>query len=100
MLRTVRSPHMPDRRPPERLPGGFVSDAVRVGDTVRKPPPPEAEFVRRLLDHLARHGWAGAPRFLGVDDRGREVLSYVDGHVAWQPHEHSVESLTAVARLV
>jgi hypothetical protein len=84
----------------EELPGGFVNVVVRVGDTVRRTRSPNAAFVERLLTHLERRGWAGAPRFLGVDDRGREVLSYVDGHVAWQPHEHPVESLAAVARLV
>jgi aminoglycoside phosphotransferase (APT) family kinase protein len=84
----------------EGLPGGFVNVVVRVGDTVRRTPSPNAGFVHRVLTHLGRHGWPGAPRYLGTDDRGREVLSYVDGQVAWQPHAHSTESLTAVARLV
>jgi hypothetical protein len=29
----------------------------------------------------------GAPRFLGLDDQGREVLSHLDGHVAWAPDQ-------------
>lgn len=40
----------------------------------------------------------------GVDDRGRDVLSFVDGHVAWEaeqpPDVTSERSLVAVARLV
>ncbi|HEV3504472.1 MAG TPA: trifolitoxin immunity protein, partial [Actinomycetes bacterium] len=52
----------------QHLPGGFVNAVVRVGDTVRRPPPANAGFVHALLDHLERRGWAGAPRFLGLDE--------------------------------
>lgn len=90
--------------PESRLPGGFVSDAVRVGDTVRRTPSRNAGYVRELLDLFAQRGWAGAPRFLGIDTEGREMLAYLDGHVAWQPVQpaelFSDESLAAVARLV
>lgn len=82
------------------MPGGFVNEVVRVGDTVRRPR--AGEFVHRVLEHL--DGWPGAPRFLGVDSRGREVLEFLDGHVAWEsPQPASVtsdESLVRVARLV
>jgi hypothetical protein len=83
--------------------GGFVSTVVRVGDTVRRTPPENADFVRRLLVFLAERGWPGAPRFLGTDERGRDVLGYLDGHVAWQPDQPpdvwSGRSLAEVARL-
>ncbi|MEU0969288.1 phosphotransferase [Streptomyces sp. NPDC005917] len=88
--------------PESSLPGGFVNAVVRVGDTVRRPA--SAKFVGDLLRLLEASGWAGAPRYLGVDDEGREVLSYVDGHVAWEPRQpaavSSDESLVTVARLV
>ncbi|TDD65042.1 trifolitoxin immunity protein [Actinomadura darangshiensis] len=86
------------------LPGGFVNVSVRVGDTVRRQPVARSPFVHRLLGLLERAGWDGAPRFLGVDDQGREVLSFVDGHVAWEPVQpfgvDSDESLARVAELV
>ena len=47
---------------------------VRLGDTVRRPGGDNAQAVRLLLAHLARSGFAGAPRFLGLDDRDRELL--------------------------
>lgn len=84
----------------EHLPGGFVTAVVRVGDTVRRTRSPNAAFTHRLLAHLERHGFPGAPRLLGVDEHGREILSYVDGRAAWQPTVHSRQSLAAVARLL
>jgi hypothetical protein len=64
------------------LRGGSVSTVVRVGDTVRRQP--GRGFVRELLGFLERSGWGGAPRFLGVDEQGREILTFVDGYVPWQ----------------
>ncbi|MFD5543372.1 phosphotransferase [Streptomyces sp. NPDC127079] len=90
--------------PESSLPGGFVNTVVRVGDTVRRPAPARATFVSDLLELLESRGWSGAPRYLGVDDEGREVLSYLSGHVAWEPRQPAAvtsdESLTTVARLV
>lgn len=87
------------------LAGGFVSDVVQIGGTVRKSPPRDPVFVRRLLHHFAQHQWAGAPRFLGTDDRGRETLGFIDGEVPWKqgrepPSIRSAPSLAAVARHV
>jgi hypothetical protein len=88
----------------QHLPGGLVNAVVRVGDTVHRPPSPNAGFIHDLLGHLARRGWPGAPRFLGTDAEGREVLSYLEGHVAWAPEQPAAvgsdESLATVARLV
>ncbi len=86
------------------LPGGFVSTVVQIGGTVRRTMPGNAAFVHRLLDFFAARDWAGAPRFLGTDEHGREVLSYLDGHVAWEteqpPDVWSERSLTQIAGLV
>ncbi|MCH5676865.1 phosphotransferase [Streptomyces gilvus] len=90
--------------PESSLPGGFVNTVVRVGDTVRRPASARTKFVGDLLGLLEAGGWSGAPRYLGVDGEGREVLSYLAGHVAWEPRQpvavSSDESLVAVARLV
>ena len=84
------------------LPGGSVGAAVRVGATVRKAPPDDAAFVRRLLAFFEDRGWVGAPRFLGVDEQGRQMLSFVAGDVPWGPGAPPVgdRALAAVARLV
>ena len=64
------------------LQGGRVTQSVvRVGDTVRRPVGPHSAFVHELLIHLDAVGFSEAPRFLGIDERGREVLSYIEGDV-------------------
>ena len=85
------------------LPGGFVNRVVRDGDTVRRDPGDRAGFVHELLRFFEQGGWTGAPRLLGVDGQGREVLTFLDGYVAWlSPTDRvsSPESLAEVARLV
>ncbi len=61
------------------LRGGSVSGVARVGDTVRRRAGVRAGFVHELLGFFQRSGWSGAPRFLGFDERGREILSFIDG---------------------
>jgi hypothetical protein len=76
---------------------------TRVGDTVRRPWRPTTPATRALLDHLERVGFEGAPRFLGTDDRGREVLSYIEGEAAIEPHPDwalTDEALVSVAELL
>lgn len=65
------------------LAGGVANRGavVRVGDTVRRPRGPHSDAVARLLLHLEQAGFDGAPRYLGVDSVGRDVLSWVDGDV-------------------
>jgi hypothetical protein len=53
----------------QHLPGGFVNAVIRIGDTVHRPPSPNARFVHDLLDHFERHGRDGAPRHLGMGRR-------------------------------
>jgi hypothetical protein len=52
---------------------------VRVGDTVRRPMYPWSPSVHLLLQHLESVGYSSAPRLLGIDEEGREVLSFVEG---------------------
>ncbi|MEV1157329.1 aminoglycoside phosphotransferase family protein [Micromonospora chokoriensis] len=81
---TVSEPTDPDE---ELLTGGFVADVVRVGDTVRRTPPANLDFVGALLRHLAEVGADLAPRHLGVDAQGRQMLDYVAGRVPWRDSE-------------
>lgn len=50
-----------------------------MGDTVRRPPGPNPQLLREVLLHLERVGFDAAPRWLGVDEKGREILSWIPG---------------------
>ncbi|MFC4060984.1 phosphotransferase [Planomonospora corallina] len=93
-----------DPGPEIPLDGGDVTEGVvRVGDTVRRPLGFNAPLVHALLRHLEAVGFAGAPRFLGVDAAGREVLTFVTGEVAGRPRPAWVADearLASVGRLV
>lgn len=65
--------------------GDVTEGVVRVGRTVRRPLGPHSPLVHAVLRHLEAVGFAGAPRLLGIDERGREVLTYVEGEVAGRP---------------
>ena len=52
---------------------------MRVGDTVRRATGPWTPAVHALLRHLESVGFDAAPRVLGIDDRGREILAYLEG---------------------
>jgi phosphotransferase family enzyme len=86
----------------QRFEDGNVSDVVRVGDTVCRTAGAWTPAVHALLRHLAMRGFDAAPRALGFDDRGREVLTYVEGRTAPASLEgiDSDEALVAVAQLV
>lgn len=91
---------------PERiLRGGTTNRGLvsRVGDTVRRPPRPTSESTKALLGHLEQVGFTGAPRHLGFDDRGREVLSYIPGQAAvapLAPWAFTDDALVSVAELL
>jgi aminoglycoside phosphotransferase (APT) family kinase protein len=79
------------------------SGVVRVRDTVRRPAGPWTPAVHALLGHLHDVGFRGAPRSLGVDEQGREVLTFVPGVVAWPDQFQLVdadEQLRRVSRLI
>jgi len=83
---------------------GNVSGAVRVGGTVRRAAGPWTPAVHALLRHLEAVGFNGAPRVVGdgLDERGREVLTFLPGETApsWLGGFGSDETLAAVARLI
>jgi Ser/Thr protein kinase RdoA (MazF antagonist) len=73
---------------PVELPRGDVTEGVvRVGTTVRRPHQPQSLAVAGYLDHLQRRGFDGAPRYLGRDGEGRDVLTFLPGAVAGDPPE-------------
>jgi hypothetical protein len=74
--------------PEIELPSGDVTEGVvRIGDTVRRPHQASSDRVAAYLRHLEAVGFEGAPRFLGRDVQGRDVLSFLHGDVPGDPVE-------------
>lgn len=99
-------PQMADD-PEEVLGGGAtnVGSVVRVGDTVRRPRTASSPVVEAFLVHLEEVGFDGAPRFRGVDEEGRQVLTFVAGDVTpdppWQlDDDANAAHLASTARLL
>ncbi len=83
--------------------GGNTSTVVRVGETVRRSAGPWTPAVHALLRHLELVGFTGSPRALGVDERGREVLSFLPGECGSYPLGPdwvTDEALVAVAQML
>ncbi|WP_203932731.1 aminoglycoside phosphotransferase family protein [Virgisporangium ochraceum] len=75
---------------------------VRIGDTVRRPVQPWTPAVHGLLRHLESVGFPYSPRVLGIDDEGREVLTYLEGESGTDGLAKVVDDrgLVAMARLL
>ena len=58
--------------------GNSTPEIVRVGNTVRRAAGPWTPFVHQFLNHLADRSYP-APRPLGMDEKGREILSFIPG---------------------
>ena len=84
------------------LSGGRVTrGVVRVANTVRRPRKPNSELVRALLGWLTELDLELAPRYLGVDDQGREMFSYLEGEVPDELDAGFTDAtLVAAARLI
>lgn len=86
------------------LGGGNMSrGVVRVGETVRRPAGPWTPAVHALLAHLHATGFRGAPLPLGIDEHGREVLTFIPGDPAWPGRFHLLNDdgrLRRAARLI
>jgi hypothetical protein len=100
---TVSRVTFPDG-PEIALPAGDVTvGVVRVGDTVRRPRQDTSPLVAAYLGHLESVGFDGAPRYLGTDAQGRDVLTFLTGDVPGSPVEAWAAAdavLPGVARLV
>ena len=83
------------------LTGGNLSQVVRVGNTVRRSIKPWSAAIHGLLQHLEKKGFNASPRLLGIDEKGREILTYFEGEIGeGLPCLWSTATLTSAARLL
>lgn len=67
------------------MPGGHMGGVVQQGGTVRRPAGPWTPAVQGLMAALRSRGLEFVPAPMGVDDRGREVIEFVEGAVGMYP---------------
>jgi aminoglycoside phosphotransferase (APT) family kinase protein len=82
---------------------GVTPGIVRIGDTVRRPVRPFTRTVQAYLAHLHQAGFTAAPVPLGLDEQGREILSFVPGDVPRNPLPPETagdDVVAALARLI
>lgn len=65
--------------------GNNAREVVRVGDTVHRARDAGSGFAARVLAYLESAGYPYAPRYLGVDNGGRDILSYIPGQATDHP---------------
>lgn len=76
---------MTDHNSEEKLIGGNVSDVYRLRETVRRELKPESPKIHQLLNHLENKGYKYAPKFLGIDEKDREILTFIEGEAGNYP---------------
>jgi hypothetical protein len=69
--------------------GNNTKHVVRVGETVRRARGHRAADIADLLRYLESVGFAYAPRFLGVDEQGREILTFIPGETTDHPSQRA-----------
>jgi Ser/Thr protein kinase RdoA (MazF antagonist) len=85
----------------EALGGGrLTAGVVRIGATVRRPASSASAFTAALLTHLAAAGFDGAPRYLGRDEAGRDILTFLPGEVPAKWRAFDDGQVSAAGRLL
>lgn len=87
----------------EILTGGNVTNVYRIANEVRREMGNNSEYIHNLLLHLEKKGYAYSPRFLGIDEKGRERLSFIEGEAGNDPvkaYMWSDENLSEIARML
>ncbi|TCC28276.1 aminoglycoside phosphotransferase family protein [Kribbella speibonae] len=78
----------------------MTAGVVRVADTVRRPASEFSAFTADLLELLADKGFTAAPKYLGQDDSGRDILTYVEGWVPSRYQRWSDRQVAAAGALI
>lgn len=59
--------------------GESGKEVVRIGDYVHKALGVNYRFAHKVLRYLAEKGFLYTPRIKGIDAKGREIMTYIDG---------------------
>lgn len=80
--------------------GRSTLGVVRIGHTVRRPVSENSLFVHNLLSELEKEKFYRCPRFLGIDEDGREILNFINGSVPSDLGEFTLEQIRLGASIL
>lgn len=89
----------------EILSGGALNQVVKIGNTVRRRIKGHP-MLHSYLQFLESAGMSGVPRFIGLDEQGREILTYLPGKTMgpdyphYHPCLHSDDTIVDMARFM
>jgi len=87
----------------ETLEGGRQGDILRDGNRVYRPAGAWTHTVHALLRYVRQQGFIQVPEPLGIDELGREVVSYLPGDVSdstLRDNHRSTATLISAAKLL
>jgi thiamine kinase-like enzyme len=61
--------------------GRITSGVVRVGNTVRRPTKRNSEYIHQVLDYFEKKQFKYSQRYLGKDDKNRDIFAFGEGYV-------------------
>lgn len=73
------------------LEGGNLNTVIRIGNTVRRPLKKWSSNIHKLLLHVEAQGFSAVPSFFGIDERDREILSFIPGETGVELHFSSID---------
>lgn len=80
--------------------GRTATEVVRIENTVRRSVGPNSEFNHALLKFLEEKSFGHAPRFLGIDEKGREILTFMEGEVSHGEMNWTDDQLVKVVQML
>ncbi|WP_229613486.1 phosphotransferase [Vibrio parahaemolyticus] len=80
----------------EELQGGREGQIFRSENRVYRPRGKWSETVHHLLSYIAKNGFRASPKPFGFDDKGNEILSFVDGEVFNYPLKDNIAAKDAL----
>jgi hypothetical protein len=85
----------------EPLPGGNITTGVvRLGDTVRRARSRRSAFAAEVLTCLESVAFRYAPHYLGEDEQGRDILSFIPGRTTNHPSQRAAGAYALGGRML
>jgi len=80
--------------------GRTTKDVVKIADTIRRSHKETSNYVNEILSFFHINNSNFCPEFLGIDEFGRDVYSYIEGLVPEDIGNTSIEQLCAFMKIV